>query len=571
MVMRKTIFRNFTFVIVVALIICSTISTYIFSRLIFNNNVDNMLYSLHLVDYTIDYTKDIKEQIDAVNDQTLGPDSRMTVISLNGEVIADSSVDQLEENHLDRNEVIQCIQTGVGKEVRYSETLGKNMLYVAYLSSHDVIIRLSIPYSGMQDYLKMAMPGIGISIIISFILSVLCSRLMAKRITEPLEEISQQLLSIQESKPVFDRKTYEYEELNDIAMVTDKLANKINQTIASLSREKNKVHYILDNMQEGMIVLDENNQVILINHSALATFDCVDKHKGLPIEDYIKEKHILKLIKSKNSYESFQLGDHYIAIRKDKMDSTVYKNSTILLFLDVTQEETAMKMKQVFFSNASHELKTPLTSIQGYAELLNQHLIQDESQRDECVERILKETKNMTRLINDILAISKLENHQTIPNFTVLHLNLIVEDIFNTLTPLANDRQIKMIYYGENVDFYGDLDQLNQLLINLLSNSIKYGKVGGYVSVEFVDLGDMIKLIVEDNGIGIPSDDIPHLTERFYRVDKGRSKSIEGTGLGLAIVKHIVQLYDGELKIESTLGVGTRIEVYLKNMKKDVL
>ena len=231
----------------------------------------------------------------------------------------------------------------------------------------------------------------------------------------------------------------------------------------------------------------------------------------------------------------------------------------------------AMKMKQMFFSNASHELKTPLTSIQGYAELLNQHLINDEVQKDEFVHRILKETKNMTRLINDILVISKLENHQTIPDIQLLHLNLIIEDIFHTLSPMANDRGIHLICHSENVDFYGDLEQINQLFTNLLSNSIKYGRDGGWVSVKFNLETDSLKIIVEDNGIGIPKEDIPHLTERFYRVDKGRTKAIEGTGLGLAIVKHIVQLYEGDLKIESVLGIGTKTTIYLKNMKKDVL
>ncbi len=569
--MKKTIFRNINVLIVTALLICSVVSTYIFSRLTFNNNVNNMLYSLQLVDYSIDYSQNLREQIDLVNEKTLGDDSRMTVITLDGKVIADSAVDDLQENHLDRKEVKDAINEGVGKEVRYSNTIHKNMLYVAYLSEHDVIIRLSVPYSGMKDYLAMAVPGVGTSIIISLGLSVLFSRYIAKKVSEPLEEISQQLLLIEENDPVFKKQTYEYTELNDIVSVTDRLAKKINRTIASLKREKNKVHYILDNMQEGMIVIDEDNTVILINHAANAMFNCEDVEKGLPIESYIQESKILKRIKSHNVYETFHLGDKYFSIHKAKIDSGVFKNSTIVLFLDVTPEEMAMKMKQIFFSNASHELKTPLTSIQGYAELLNQHLIHDENQKDEFVHRILKETKNMTRLINDILAISKLENHQTLPDVQLLHLNLIIEDIFHTLSPMANDRGIHMICNSENVDFYGDLEQMNQLLTNLLSNSIKYGRDNGWVSVKFNLEEDFLKIIVEDNGMGIPKEDIPHVTERFYRVDKGRTKAIEGTGLGLAIVKHIVQLYEGDLKIESVLGIGTKTTIYLKNMKKDVL
>ena len=563
--MKKTVFRNFAFLIIVSLLTCTMISTYVFSRNILKNNVTNMMYSLQLMDYTLDYNGDLKSQIEVINQNTLGEDSRVTVIDENGTVLADSSVDEVTENHIDRKEVQEAFETGTGQEVRYSSTLHTNMLYVAYLSDEGLVLRLSVPYSGLMDYIALGLPGMTVSVVISLVISLALSRVITKKMTDPLEEISAQLLSIQESKPEFDRHVYEYDELNDIAMVTDKLANKINQTIASLKREKNKVHYILDNMQEGMIVIDEDDQVILINHAANEMFGCQDVGKGQSVEKYIQEKRILKLIKSKKTFEKFQLGDHYYSIHKAKIDSGVFKHSRIILFLDVTQEEMAMKMKQVFFSNASHELKTPLTSIQGYAELLNQHFITDEKQKDEFVERILKETKNMTRLINDILIISKIENHQVKPNLTTLHLNLIVEDLFHTLSPLANDRQIKLLYHGDdNLDFYGDLDQMNQLLTNLLYNSIKYGTVGGWVSLKLSKKENWLKLVVEDNGIGIPDEDIPHITERFYRVDKGRTKAIEGTGLGLAIVKHIVQIYDGELKIKSKLGVGTKITIYLK-------
>ena len=567
--MKKTLFRNINILVLTVLLICSVISTYIFSRLTFENNVNNMLYSLQLIDYSLDYNQDLKSQVDLVNAQTLEKDSRMTLIDKQGTVIADSALDSLEENHLNRKEVQDALKYGTGQEARYSSSIHKNMLYVAYLSEHDVIIRLSVPYSGMKDYLAMVVPGIGISLVISLVLSIIFSKYISRKVSEPLEEITEELLRIEENDPVFKKHVYEYNELNEIASVTDRLANKINQTIASLQREKNKVHYILDHMQEGMIVLDENQSVILINHEANVMFDCHEIGKGLPIGEYVKKEKILRRILSENKYETFHLEDKYYSIHKATIDSGVFKDSTIVLFLDVTLEEKAMKMKQLFFSNASHELKTPLTSIQGYTELLSQHLIRDENQKEEFIGRILKETKNMTRLINDILMISKLESHQVMQNYEWLQLNLVVEDIFNTLTPLANDRHIRMMYHGEAISFFGDLEQITQLLINLLSNSVKYGRENGWVSLKIDEQVDKIKIVVEDNGIGIPREDIPHITERFYQVDKGRSKTIEGTGLGLAIVKHIVQLYDGTMRIESVYGIGTKTTIYLKNKKKD--
>ena len=565
--MKKAIFKNFTLIIILALIICSSVSTYIFSRLIFNHTVDNMIYSLQLADYILDYDQPLKDQIDQINSHTLNQDSRISVIDLDGTVEADSSVETPLENHLQRKEVQDALKSGIGKEVRYSSTLHQNLLYVAYLSNHGEIIRLAIPYSGMQDYLKMAVPGLVVSCAITFLVSLFLSRVLSRKITKPLEEVSEQLLSIQESQPVFAPHQYAYEELNDITMVTDRLANKINQSIISLRNEKNKLHCVLDNMQEGMIVLDERNHVTLTNQSAAMIFNLGEPKKGQPIEEYVKDRKILKRIKSENNYETFHIGDQYYSIHKALIDRGVFKNHQIVVILDVTQEEIAMKMKQAFFSNASHELKTPLTSIQGYAELLDSNLIQDPKQKEVFVDRILNETRNMTRLINDILEISKLENHQTSVTMTNLKLDLVIEDLFHTLTPLANDRDIKLIYTEHDQEFYADLDQMNQLLINLLSNSVKYGKDGGFVKIDFKKLNDGLQIVVEDDGIGIPEEDLPHVTERFYRVDKGRTKTIEGTGLGLAIVKHIVQMYEGDLKIESKLGVGTKTTIFLKDMR----
>ena len=565
--MKKAIFKNFTLIIILALIICSSVSTYIFSRLIFNHTVDNMIYSLQLADYILDYDQPLKDQIDQINSHTLNQDSRISVIDLDGTVEADSSVETPLENHLQRKEVQDALKSGIGKEVRYSSTLHQNLLYVAYLSNHGEIIRLAIPYSGMQDYLKMAVPGLVVSCAITFLVSLFLSRVLSRKITKPLEEVSEQLLSIQESQPVFAPHQYAYEELNDITMVTDRLANKINQSIISLRNEKNKLHCVLDNMQEGMIVLDERNHVTLINQSAAMIFNLGEPKKGQPIEEYVKDRKILKRIKSENNYETFHIGDQYYSIHKALIDRGVFKNHQIVVILDVTQEEIAMKMKQAFFSNASHELKTPLTSIQGYAELLDSNLIQDPKQKEVFVDRILNETRNMTRLINDILEISKLENHQTSVTMTNLKLDLVIEDLFHTLTPLANDRDIKLIYTEHDQEFYADLDQMNQLLINLLSNSVKYGKDGGFVKIDFKTQTEGIQIVVEDDGIGIPEEDLPHITERFYRVDKGRTKTIEGTGLGLAIVKHIVQMYEGDLTIESKLGVGTKTTIFLKDMR----
>ena len=237
--MKKTIFRYVNLIIVVALFLCCVVSSYVFSKAAFNNNVKSMLYSLHLVDYAIDYHQDLKTQIAIINDRTLGNDSRITMIDLEGNVVADSAVNEIEENHADRQEIQDTLKNGVGHEVRYSSTVKTNMLYVAFLSDQGYILRLAVPFNGAWDYVKLSLPAITLGIVISLSLSLIFSKLMAKKISEPLENISHQLLSMKVHKPQFEKDIYEYDELNDIAMVTDKLANRINQTEASLKRQKN--------------------------------------------------------------------------------------------------------------------------------------------------------------------------------------------------------------------------------------------------------------------------------------------------------------------------------------------
>lgn len=568
--MKKTLFRNFTLIIVVALMICSLITSSIFSRIMFNHDVKHMISSLQLIDYVVDYNGDIKEQLAQIKDVAIDGYKRITIIDADGYVVADTALDLIEDNHKNRSEVEQALINGVGSDVRYSNTLNEKMLYVAYVSSSGYILRISVQYSGLQEYLVALVPSIAVSILLSTGLAILLAKMMSDKIIQPLEEISSQLLEIETNKPVFKRRDYAYEELNNIAMVTETLSAKVNSSIASLKKEKNKLHYILDNMQEGLIVLDQNNVVILKNNAANIIFNCDYLDIGLGVERYIKHPKILKKITSEKLIEKFELLENYYTIYKAKLESGVFKDSTIILILDTTAEEKAMKMKQDFFSSASHELKTPLTSIQGYTELLSQNLITDETLKLDFINRILKETKNMTKLIQEILVISKLETNQHQPMMNDIQMKLVVEDIFHTLSPLANDKSINMIHYDEDVIFYAELEQMNQLISNLLSNAIKYGKIGGWVSIHFSSMGEGLKIIVEDNGIGIPEEDIPHLTERFYRVNKGRSKVVEGTGLGLSIVKHIVQIYDGQLLIDSEVEIGTKIVVYLKNMKKDV-
>ncbi len=229
----------------------------------------------------------------------------------------------------------------------------------------------------------------------------------------------------------------------------------------------------------------------------------------------------------------------------------------------VEKLEVEKKVRQEFFSNASHELKTPITSVKGYTELLQNGFAKDERMQADFLSRIEKETDNMTNLINDILMISKLETKEATETMAEVKISLVIQDIISALTPLANKLEVTIDSDCSNFVIEASIQQMNQLIGNLISNAIKYNKPGGIVWIRAYAETDTMVLIVEDNGMGIEEESKSRVFERFYRVDKGRNKKSGGTGLGLAIVKHIVQYYDGTITLDSTLGVGTKFTVRL--------
>lgn len=229
------------------------------------------------------------------------------------------------------------------------------------------------------------------------------------------------------------------------------------------------------------------------------------------------------------------------------------------------QIEFEKMIRQEFFSNASHELKTPITSVRGYAELLENGMATNENQKKEFLARIKKETENMTNLINDILMISRLETKEVEVTISLVRISPLVKEICSSLEPLAKECQVTMEINSRPLVMKANTEQLRELLSNLITNAIKYNKQGGKVKVTITSEGDFIVIIVEDTGVGIPEEAKLRVFERFYRVDKGRSKKMGGTGLGLSIVKHIVHYYNGSIEMESQVGKGTKFTVRLPN------
>lgn len=467
--MRKALVIRFLGVLLIALALSSTISYYFMADNMLKNNISSMRTVIRAVDFGIDKNADIKEQVNELASTTTHNNIRITVIDFSGKVLADSQADDVlaMDNHLGREEIKMALVSEYGYSVRYSETLKKNMLYVASISSDgQSIIRMAEEFTGLEEYFATIFPFLLAGVAIAFLFSLILTYRFTNTITRPLHEISYQMAMVNSNDLDFKFTHYKYDELNIISDTTLKLRDEI--------------------------------------------------------KEYLK----------KNEFE---------------------KN-----------------IRQEFFSNASHELKTPITSIRGYAELLDQGFVKDEATQKDFIARILKETENMTSLINDILMISRLETKDAEVVFSRVRISPLVNEVFESLEPVASDYQVTLHQECEPIIIEASMKQLRELFVNLISNGIKYNHPGGDVWVLVSRKAEMMEIVIKDNGMGISHEDQERVFSRFYRVDKGRSKRSGGTGLGLSIVKHIVEYYDGEIKLESEIGKGSIFTITIPFERKQL-
>lgn len=460
--MKRAIIVRFVAVLLLALAMSSVVSYYFIGKTMLNQNMSSMRNTIHVVDYALNYKEDMQEQIARLNDTVLDPDSRITIIGADGTVYADNGVQEVTglENHMEREEVREALNSGEGYATRYSDSLEQNMLYVAVRSrTPEYVVRMAVPYTNILDYYVIIFPvllvGIGLALAISVVIAVR----FADTITTPLQEISEEMEKVRLEKPDFSFREYKYKELNVISETTLKMGEEIHTHMSRLEKEK--------------------------------------------------------------------------------------------------------KIRQEFFSNASHELKTPITSIRGYVELLDQGLVRDETVRKDFYSRILKETANMTNLINDILMISRLEAKEAEVHISAVKMEPLLNEILESLEPIASEYQVSVHCELEPVEIEASAKQLRELIVNLVSNGIKYNHPGGNVWIHAKKIEQNLVISVSDDGYGIDTEHQDRIFERFYRIDKGRSKKMGGTGLGLSIVKHIVEYYGGTIRLESQLGKGSCFTVMI--------
>lgn len=472
---------------------------------------------------------------------------RITWIAHDGTVLYDSQGDsEAMENHLDRPEVSEAIKSKDGTSVRYSNTISQKTLYYAKRLSDGSILRVSEDY--ISGYMLMLRYGrnIFVVLVIALLLTGYMAYRLSKLLVKPINEID--LDNPKANLP--------YEELSPLASKIENQNEQIHQQIEDLQKQRNEFEIITNNMQEGLIVVNDEKEVLFYNHSALALLGEQDISA---IQNTVFNEALEEALKG-NACEPIM---HVDASDIQLFANPVYRDDkltgAVIVLIDVTEKQQLNLMRQEFTANVTHELKTPLQSIIGCADLMENNLVKEED-RPRFQNMIKKEAQRLETLISDIISLSRIEEQRTIETEWI-NLYALCEDVLDSLSINATLKNITLHLEGDVVELESNHGILYEIVYNLCDNAIRYNKEAGSVTVRLTDNPNQAVIEVIDTGIGIPKEHQDRIFERFYRVDKSHSKQTGGTGLGLSIVKHSVQALKGTIDLKSEPGQGTRITV----------
>lgn len=547
--MTKRIFRT-VFVVAISIFIASAVLFMTVLYDYFSGIQQNQLRmqidlaSQGVEDEGLDYLKNLNIK-----------DYRVTWIGTDGKVLYDSisEADEM-ENHFEREEVKEALSEGYGASSRYSSTLTQRYLYGAKRLPDGTVIRLSVTQNSLLILTLGMLQPIMIIFVIAIILSAFLASRLSKKIVKPLNELNL-------DKPLDNNG---YDELSPLLRRIDTQQKEISRQSEELKQRQNELEVMTSAMSEGIILLNNRGTVLSINKAAAKLFgtDCFCIG-----EDIVSINRSLELAQLLNRAKNGEHSERVVELgcgRYQMMASPVISNNIVsgivLLILDVTEKEKAEQLRREFTANVSHELKTPLHTISGSAELLANGMVKPED-IPIFLKRIYSEAQRMIQLVEDIIRLSHLDEGAEDMKWDMVDLYAVAEETINSLADEAESNGIKFELYGETVLINGIRQLLQEIIYNLCDNAIKYNCRGGSVSVGVKNENEFAVLTITDTGIGIPAEHQERIFERFYRVDKSHSKEIGGTGLGLSIVKHAAKLHNAEIELHSIVNKGTEITI----------
>lgn len=513
--------------------------------------------------------------------------TRFTVINCNGEVLADSENDHHKmDNHRDRPEILMAIKENTGTSVRYSETLKRSLMYVAMSSRMEnekqIVIRLALPLvsiieKGSSFYNKLILFAISI-LFLTIILSIIISR----KLSTPLEEL--RIVSEKIADGDFKHTpipTDNVQEITKLSIAMRTMSEQLSYRIEKILRQENEEKSILKSMVEGVIAIDTNQHIIMINDAAFKMLSIENEDvKGKLISEILRNSVLISILqnilleKTTILKEIIIQGNQKIIVElqgrvlKGIKDGTI--DGVLVVMHDVTHLKNLEKVRQDFVANVSHELRTPLTSIKGFVETLMEDTDNKKEDRKHFLTIINNHVNRLNNLIEDLLTISRLEKDDINAeiDFNSMELDSVIDYAISVCTQKAKKKKINIIVKNTNgIKAIINNALFEQALINLIDNAIKYSEENTTITIKAKKVNNSLILSVSDQGYGIENKHIPRLFERFYRIDKARSRKIGGTGLGLSIVKHIINVHNGKITVESNKNQGTTFIITIPDHK----
>ena len=480
---------------------------------------------------------------------------RITWIAADGSVLYDNMADaDTMENHLQRPEVQEAFETGSGRSDRYSSTILEKNNYYARLLKDGTVLRVAGKQTSVAAMaLMLVQPSLWIVVLVLVLCGLLAMRL-AKQIVRPINAIN----------PDNPNATPTYPELQPLITRLQEQNRTIRTQLSELSTRQREFDAITENMREGFLIVDNKCSILSSNRSALRLLGIDDAQKPENLHQAVCSGKLLDLVDNAlagtRGDEEITVGGGTWQLFANPVITAGHVTGAIIIFMDVTEREQREALRREFSANVSHELKTPLTSITGFAELMKEGMVPKEKMQEFSGD-IYRESRRLIDLVDDIIQLSRLDEGTANFSKSPVDLYTLSGQVIESLRPVAQKQDITLTLSGQHAVIEGVEQLLQEMVYNLCDNAIKYNISGGSVTVSVWQNGQTVTLSVVDTGIGIPYADQSRVFERFYRVDKSHSKEVGGTGLGLSIVKHAAQYHGAKLELKSDPGRGTAIAV----------
>ena len=507
--------------------------------------------------------------------------TRITVIMPNGKVIGDSrETPKFMDNHANRQEIIGALAGDVARAVRFSDTLHQKLMYVAVPLLEDqrviAVLRTAISVASLDRTLHSVQLQIFFGGLVVAVLAAFISLVVSRRITQPIEEIKQGAEHFLKGDLSYQLPVSNTDEIAGLAETMNRMATQLENRMEKVVQQRNELGAVLSSMLEGVIAIDRNEQILNMNPAAGRIFDCNPDHvSGRHLQEVIRNLALQRF--AARALESIEtIEDDFVLYRGEERVLNIHSSplydagnrqiGSLLVINDVTRLRHLENVRRDFVANVSHEIRTPLTAIQGFVETLLHGTGQSRKERERFLGIILKHVNRLNTILEDLLVLSRMEQENGLSSIQLV--NSRIKDVIQTAVqicqPKAMEKNINIdINVADHINANLDATLLEQALVNLIDNAVKYSDEGRRVQITADSLDNHVSISISDHGSGIPQNHLPRLFERFYRVDKARSRKLGGTGLGLSIVKHIVQAHGGHISVESTLGKGSTFIIQL--------